>query len=167
MGPLPRHLHSPHRPALGGLLALVLGCVLLALGTAADAAGRVQTITVDEAFARAMPPGARTAGAYLSIANRGDEPDRLLSARSERAGSVELHEMSEQGGIMRMRAVDAVVIPPGKTVQLTPAGLHLMLVDPKPPLKQGERIPLTLHFERAGDVGVDVVVGAMGATHAH
>jgi periplasmic copper chaperone A len=149
------------------MLARLAAVVVLALAGVAGAAERVQTIKVDDAFARAMPPGARTAGAYLSIANRGDGPDRLLSARSERAGSVELHEMSEQGGMMRMRPVDAVVIPPGKTVQLTPAGLHLMLVDPKPPLKQGEHIPLTLHFERAGDVGVDVVVGAMGATHAH
>ena len=166
MTPPARHFHSPHRLALDALLALVVGIVLVAHGALAGATERVQTIKVDDAFARAMPPGARTAGAYLSITNRGDAPDRLLSARSERAGSVELHEMSEHGGMMRMRPVEAVVIPPGKRVQLTPSGLHLMLVDPKPPLKQGEHIPLTLHFERAGDIGVDVVVGGMGATHA-
>jgi copper(I)-binding protein len=139
--------------------------VLLSLGTAAHA--DAPSIKVADAYARAMPPGARTAGAYVTIENRGSEPDRLLSARSTRAGAVELHRMSEEGGVMRMRPVDGIPVGPGQTVKLAPGGLHLMLIDPKPPLKEGEHIPLTLRFERAGDVGVDVTVGAVNAMHGH
>jgi copper(I)-binding protein len=145
----------------------------LVAGPGASAAGAgpgAPAIKVEDAFARAMPPGARTAGAYLTIENRGSQPDRLLSARSPRAGAVELHRMSEQDGVMRMRPVDAIPVPAGQTVKLTPGGLHLMLIDPKPPLKEGEHIPLTLRFERAGEVGADVTVRSItagAATHGH
>jgi copper(I)-binding protein len=151
-----------------GVSAAVLAS-LLAAATLASAADPAPAIKVADAFARAMPPGARTAGAYLAIENRGAQPDRLLSARSTRASAVEIHRMSEQGGVMRMRPVDGVPIAPGQTVKLTPSTLHLMLVDPKPPLKEGEHIPLTLRFERAGDVGVDVPVRSItaGSAHAH
>jgi copper(I)-binding protein len=157
------------RLARNGVLALAVGIVAAGAGLAS---GQTSTpsIKVDDAFARAMPPGARTAGAYLSIENRGTQPDRLVSARSARAAAVELHRMSEQDGVMRMRPVEAVPIAPGQTVKLTPGGLHLMLIDPKPPLKEGEHIPVTLRFERAGDVGVDVTVRSISAgatSHGH
>jgi copper(I)-binding protein len=155
--------------ALIRLLALAAGIAGVS-ASVASAQNATPPIKVDDAFARAMPPGARTAGAYLAIENRGTQPDRLVSARSPRAAAVELHQTSEQGGVMRMRPVEAVPIAPGQSVKLTPGGLHLMLIDPKPPLKEGEHIPVTLRFERAGDVGVDVTVRSTsaGATaHGH
>ena len=125
------------------------------------------TLRVVDAFARAMPPGARTAGAYFTIENRGTTEDRLVGATSPRASAVELHSMRDDAGVMRMRSVPAIPVRPGETVRLAPNGLHLMLIDPKPPLKEGEHIPLTLRFEHAGNVGADVVVQSIGAGAGH
>ena len=72
--------------------------------------------------------------------------------------SVELHQMQMQGDVMRMRQVDAIDIPANKSVALEPGGLHIMLVGLKAPLKEGDRFPMTLTFEKAGEVKVDVVV---------
>ena len=158
-------MHLPtHALGMAGAL-----CAALAFAGVAGAADRAGALHVDHAFAPAMPPGARTGAVYLAIENHGTQPDRLLGARSPRAVGVELHSMSEHAGVMRMRAVASIPVPPGQTVRFAPGGLHLMLVDPKPALKEGERVPLTLRFERAGSVNVDVVVESMtaGAGHAH
>jgi copper(I)-binding protein len=121
----------------------------------------VGALHIEHPHARAMPPGARTGAAYLAIENRGREGDVLQSARTPRAASVELHTMSSEGGMMRMREVREVALPPQRTTIFGPSGLHIMLVDPKPPLRQGETFPLTLTFARAGSVTVDVEVESM------
>jgi copper(I)-binding protein len=124
-------------------------------------------------YARTTPPGAQAGGAYLSIENKGKVADRLLRASSPRAGSVELHSMSMDGNVMRMRQVPAIDIAPGATVKLAPGGLHIMLQDLRQPLKKGEKFPLTLVFERAGELRVDLVVedaapaGAKKEPHQH
>ncbi|HEY1325610.1 MAG TPA: copper chaperone PCu(A)C [Casimicrobiaceae bacterium] len=128
----------------------------------------IGALHIDHPYARAMPPGARTAAAYLGIENRGRDADALQSASTPRAASVELHTMSSEGGMMRMREVKEVALPPGRTVTFGPGGLHIMLVDPNPPLRKGDRVPLTLTFARAGTVTVQLDVEAMTAQmHPH
>jgi copper(I)-binding protein len=140
---------------------LVCAYALAMLAAAHGAAGRdtaVADLRIVHAYARATPPGARTAAAYLTIESTGTAPDRLLGARSAQAAAVELHSMAHEGGMMRMRAVPHVDVPARGSVRLEPGGLHLMIVDPRAPLRAGERFPLTLTFARAGNVDVEVDV---------
>ena len=109
-------------------------------------------------YALATPPGAKAGGAYLSIDNKGKAADKLLRASTARAGSVELHTMSMDGNVMRMRMAPSIDVAPGATVKLAPGGLHVMLQDIKQPLKKGDKFPMTLVFERAGEVKVEIVV---------
>lgn len=109
-------------------------------------------------YTRVTPPGAKVAGAYLSIDNKGKAADRLLKATSPAAASVALHSMSMDGNIMRMRAVPAIAVAPGASVKLAPGGLHIMLEDLRQPLKKGDKFPLTLYFEKAGQVRVEILV---------
>jgi len=148
---------------------LVSGCVALALASAAAFAADVQLKSLDirEPFARATPPGAKSTAVFMTIENKGKEADRLLSASSPMAGIVEIHEMKMDGGMMQMREVKGLEIKPGATVELKPGGYHVMLMDLKQPLKEGDSIPVTLKFEKSGSVDVKAAVGAMGAVHAH
>lgn len=114
-------------------------------------------IRIAHPWARATVPGQSAGGAFMKLENQGGA-DRLLSARSDAAASVELHTMTMDGNIMRMRELDAVPLPAGQTVEFRPGGLHIMLRDLKAPLKQGERVPLTLRFEKAGEVKVELNV---------
>ena len=109
-------------------------------------------------YARPTPPGASTGAAYFSIANKGKAVDKLVRAATPRAQGAELHSMSMEGDIMRMRQVKDIAAVGGATVKLEPGGFHLMLTGLKQPLKLGERFPLTLYFEKAGQVTVDIVV---------
>jgi hypothetical protein len=125
---------------------------------------RAGDLTLTAPWTRATPGGARVAGGYLVIRNRGTTPDRLTGGSLERAGRVEIHEMAVEAGIMRMRALgNGLVIPPGGAVELKPGGLHVMFLDLTAPLKQGETVKGTLIFERAGRVDVEYTVGAIGA----
>jgi len=115
-------------------------------------------LQIGHPYTRVTPPGAKAAGAYLSIDNKGKAADRLLKATSPAAGSVAPHSMSMDGNVMRMRAVPSIDVGPGASVKLAPGGLHIMLEDLKQPLKSGDKFPLILHFEKAGQVKVDVQV---------
>jgi len=129
---------------------------------------QVKSLRISNPFARATPPGAKVAGAFMTIRNQGTEADRLVSASSPIAGLVEIHEMAMEGGMMKMRALKGIDLKPGATVELQPGGYHVMLEDLKQPLKQGEQIPVKLTFERSGVVEVMVHVEAMGAAaHTH
>src|SRR2546423_9275079 len=88
----------------------------------------VGELRIEHPYARATPPGARTAAAYLAIENRGREPDRLVGARSPLAAAVELHSMREEGGVMRMRQLREVRVPPGQTRTLPPGRGPLMII---------------------------------------
>ena len=113
--------------------------------------------------ARATPPGAKTGGVFVSVENTGTEADRLLGVSSPVAGVAELHQMSVDAGVMRMRGVAALEVRPGETLQLKPGGYHVMLSELRQPLKVGDRFPMTLTFQNAGAVEVSVWVEAMGA----
>lgn len=121
-------------------------------------------LVITQAWSRATPSGAKVAGGYLTVENKGTSVDRLVGGSGDIAGRVEIHEMAMEGGVMKMRELDkGVVIAPGKTVKLAPGGNHLMLMDLKSPLKPGEKVPLTLQFEKAGKVNVSLDVQGVGA----
>ena len=119
---------------------------------------------ITQAWSRATPNGAKIGGGYLTIENKGAAPDRLIGGSADVAGKVEVHEMAMKNGVMTMRPLDnGLAIDPGKTVKLAPGGYHLMMFDLKSPLKQGDKVPVTLEFEKAGKVKVSLDVQGIGA----
>ena len=115
-------------------------------------------------WSRATPGGAKVGGGYLTIENKGSMPDRLIGGSADVADKVEVHEMAVNNGVMTMRPLDkGLVIEPGKTVKLAPGGYHLMLLQLKSALKQGDKVPVTLEFERAGKVSLSLEVQGVGA----
>ena len=121
-------------------------------------------LVISQAWSRATPNGAKIAGGYLTIENKGAAPDRLIGGSGDIAGKVEVHEMSMNNGVMTMRPLDkGLAIEPGKTVKLAPGGYHLMMFDLKGPLKQGEQVPVTLEFEKAGKVKLSLDGQGVGA----
>jgi copper(I)-binding protein len=121
-------------------------------------------LVITQAWSRATPGGAKVGGGYLTIENKGSTSDRLLGGSADVADKVQVHEMAMNDGVMTMRPLDkGLVIEPGKTVKLAPGGYHLMLLDLKSPLKQGDKLPVTLEFERAGKVSLSLDVQGIGA----
>ncbi|MFY9288816.1 MAG: copper chaperone PCu(A)C [Alphaproteobacteria bacterium] len=121
-------------------------------------------IQIGHIWMRATPMGATTAAIYMPLSNAGQETDRLLGGSSPVAAKIEIHESLVVDGVMRMRKLDALALEPRKPVSLKPRGLHLMVFGLKERLKEGEKIPLTLQFEKAGTVDVEVDVEAVGKT---
>jgi copper(I)-binding protein len=121
-------------------------------------------LVITQAWTRATPGGAKIAGGYLTIENKGAAPDRLTSGSSDVAGKFEIHEMAMNNGVMTMRPLEkGLPIEPGKTIKLAPGGYHLMLMDLKQPFKQGDKVPVTLEFEKAGKVTLSLDVQGVGA----
>jgi hypothetical protein len=121
-------------------------------------------LVITQAWARATPGGAKVGGAYLTIENKGSTADRLIGGSADVAGKVEVHEMATKNGVMTMRGLDnGLTIEAGKTVKLAPGGYHLMMFDLKSPLKQGDKVPVTLDFEKAGKVKLSFDVQGVGA----
>ncbi|WP_324731941.1 copper chaperone PCu(A)C [Pseudomonas paeninsulae] len=136
------------------LLAALLGTSLLA--NAHDY--RVGELQIEHPWSRAMPPVAPTAAAYFVVHNQGLEADRLLSVQTPVAAKAEMHEHMHADGLMKMQQVQNVAIPAGGAVKFEPMGYHVMLFGLQQQAKEGERFPLTLTFEKAGKVEVQVVV---------
>lgn len=140
----------------------------IALGAALVAgsawAQKKDSLEIDAPWTRATPPGASVAGGYASIRNRGAAPDTLVSASSPAADHVELHIMSMEGGVMRMQQVPSLEVPAGGELALKPGGAHLMFIGVKAPFKTGEKVPVKLRFEKAGEVEVQLDVGTMGGS---
>jgi copper(I)-binding protein len=141
---------------------MLIAAALTAFVSSSPAAAH--DITVRQAWSRATPKAAKVAGGYLSIENRGVQPDRLLSASSGAAAKVEIHQMSMQDGIMTMRPRDdGLAIPPDATVTLEPGGDHIMFIGLTAPFEEGQRVPVSLNFERAGKIEASFDVGSVGA----
>lgn len=104
-------------------------------------------VSVDNAWMRATAPGQQVAGAYLDITSPADAT--LVGAQSPAAGSIEMHTMRMDNGVMEMREIKSLALPGNKTVKLAPGGVHLMLLDLRQPFKAGERVPIRLTFETA------------------
>jgi hypothetical protein len=122
-------------------------------------------IQVRHPWSRATPPGAKVAVGYMEIRNRGVQADRLLSATSAVAKRVEMHITQREGEVMKMRQVQSFEIPARERYALRPGGAHFMLVDLARPLEKGERFTMTLRFERAGELEVELEVQERGSRH--
>ncbi|WP_375308479.1 copper chaperone PCu(A)C [Bradyrhizobium sp. A11] len=145
---------------------VLLAAFALAISAAPSLADDVKAgdLVISQAWSRATPGGAKVAGGYLVIENKGTAPDRLVGVSADIAGKSEIHEMAMDNGVMKMRALDkGLVVEAGKTVKLAPGGNHLMLQELKGPLKQGDKVPVTLQFEKAGKVAVSLDVQGVGA----
>ena len=135
------------------LFSLALAAALVTVGAAAQVT-QPGTLKIDQPWARPTAPGQSAGGAYLTLRNTGTVPDRLLGGSTPAAARVEVHEMRMDGDVMRMRELQALDAPAGKLTKLEPGGLHLMLTGLKAPLKVGDKIPLKLRFEKAGEIDV-------------
>jgi periplasmic copper chaperone A len=147
-------------------IAGVLAVLVMLPGAAAAQEFKAGGITVVAPWARATPGGAKVGGAYLELKAAAGAGDRLVSASSTAAGTVEIHEHVNEGGVMKMRRIDGLAVPAGTSVMLKPGGYHLMLMDLKQPLKQGDKLQLTLTFEKAGALSVEGPVAPLGAMAA-
>jgi copper(I)-binding protein len=144
-----------------------LAFVVLAIICVNSAAAqhKIGDLVLDHAWTRATPGGAKVGGGYLTIENKGATADKLIGGSSPVAGKIEVHEMAMNNGVMTMRLLkDGLPIPAGQSVKLAPGGYHIMLMELKAPLKKGEKIPVTLKFEKAGDVKITLDVQDIGAT---
>jgi uncharacterized protein YcnI/copper(I)-binding protein len=131
-------------------------------------------LMISTPWTRATPPGAKVAGGYLTMTNGGKTSDKLLGGTFTGGSRIEVHEMSMNDGVMKMRPLnDGLEIKPGATVKLEPGGYHLMLMDLAKPLAKGDKVKAQLQFEKAGKVDVELDVNAVGASapagggHAH
>jgi copper(I)-binding protein len=137
-------------------------CAALVAGSAwAQKKGNLE---IERPWARATPPGASVAGGFASVRNRGGDADKLIGASSPAADRVELHVMSMQNGVMRMRQVPSFAVPAHGELALKPGGNHLMFFGLKQRFAPGEKVPVKLRFQKAGEVEVQLDVGAMGAS---
>lgn len=125
------------------------------------------SLKISAPWARATPKGAQVGGGYMSITNTGTAADRLIGGASGVASSFEVHEMSMDGGVMKMRMLkDGLEIKPGETVTLKPGGYHVMFIGLKDQLKQGGAFKSTLEFAKAGKVEVEFKVEGIAASGA-
>jgi periplasmic copper chaperone A len=148
---------------ISALSGIAFAAVLLAAPVRADEV-KAGDLVISQAWSRATPGGAKVGGGYLTIENKGATPDRLIGASADVAAKVQVHEMTMDDGVMKMRPVEGgLTIDPGKTVKLAPSGYHLMIMDLKSPLKQGDKLPIMLEFEKAGKVAVTLDVEGIGA----
>ena len=148
--------------------SILFACILsLTAGAAAAQEFKAGSLEIDQPWSRATPKGAKVGAGYLTIKNTGTTPDRLVSGTSPVAGKFEIHEMSMDKGVMRMRPVPAgIVIKPGETVELKPGAFHIMMMGLKQPIVKGKPFKGSLVFEKAGPIDVDFAVEAVGATPA-
>ena len=144
------------------LLAMSIFAAAASFGVSTYAqTSKVGGLEVEGAYTRATVPGQMAAGGFMKIENKG-AADQLLSASSPVAGEVQLHEMSMEGQVMKMRQVKDIAIPAGGAVELKPGSFHLMFLNIKAPLAAGETIPVKLKFAKAGELEVKFPVKAMG-----
>lgn len=145
-------------------LAILLALCAMLIAPAVAHEYTVGSLHIGHPWSRATPKGAAIGAGYLKITNNGTAPDRLLGGSSEAAKSFELHVMSMENGVMKMRPVKGgIEIKPGETVEFKPESYHVMFVGLKEPLVQGHRVKATLDFEKAGKVAVEFVVESIGA----
>lgn len=141
---------SPGRVAILVILMLATGC-------AAPSAAPV--VTVENPFARPSPSEGGNGGAFMTIVNAGAAADRLISAQSDASKTVELHETTEEGGVMKMRPVPGgFEVPANSRLELKPGGKHVMLIGLAAPLVAGQTIEITLNFEKSGAIKLAVPV---------
>jgi copper(I)-binding protein len=138
---------------------LTLAAALVATAGAFSHEYQLGNVRIDHPYARPTAPGQTSGAAYLTIENRGKTADKLVGVASPAAKAVEIHTMSMQNNVMKMREVQEVVVGPASTVAMQPGdGYHLMLIGLTQPLKAGDKLPLKLTFEKAGATEVAILV---------
>ncbi|WP_223545777.1 copper chaperone PCu(A)C [Pseudomonas sp. A-B-19] len=139
---------------------IVLAALLLPACFANAHEYKVGELEIAHPWSQELPPNAPTVAAYFVISNKGTTDDRLLSVDTPIAGEAQLHEHVMQGDMMKMQHVQNVEVPAGDEVTFAPMAYHVMLLDLKDRslLTDGKRFPMTLHFEKSGDVTVEVAV---------
>ena len=146
---------------------LIASLIGLAVSTAYARDYKAGPLEIAAPWSRATPKGASVAAGYMKISNTGTAPDRLISGSSDVAPTFEVHEMTMENDVAKMRPVKGgLEIKPGETVELKPGSFHVMFVGLKKPLSAGEQIKATLVFEKAGTVTIEYDVRAMGAAPA-
>jgi copper(I)-binding protein len=164
-----RHHPMPEFSIMKALAGLFAAALTLTVAQAQDATTeyKLGPLQISQPWSRATPKGAAVAGAYLKITNNGTTPDRLVGGSSPVAGRFEVHEMTMDNGVMKMRPLKGgLEIKPGESVELKPGSYHIMLLDLKQPLQKGDHIKGTLKFEKAGSLDVDYAVVGVGETAA-
>jgi copper(I)-binding protein len=142
---------------------LTLGAILLSSTVLAHSFTKGE-LSIGHPWTRATPAGSKVGAGYLKITNNGTQADRLTGATFEEAGNVEIHEMTMEGDIMRMREVtDGIEIKAGETIELKPSSYHLMFMNLKKPITEGPNLKGSLTFEKAGSVDVEYKVEPIGA----
>jgi periplasmic copper chaperone A len=136
-------------------LSLLAASLLFSLGALAATADQV---SVDNPYVRLAPPGAPVAGAFMVIRNGGDKDIKVLKADNPASKVTELHTHLNEGGVMKMRQVPGIDIKAKGEAVLQPGGLHVMLIDLKAPLKEGDVVPITLSFDDGSSKTVDAKV---------
>ena len=143
--------------------ALVALSVMAAASAAQAHDYKVGDLVIDHPWSRATPGGADVGVGYITVVNKGDAPDRLIGGSTPVAENVEVHSMTMEGDMMKMRKLDGLEVPAGGSVTLKPGGYHLMLIGLKKPLEEGKPFTATLNFEKAGKVDVEFKVEGIGA----
>ena len=159
-------MHSPRNRTTAraaALVALVLSPTLWA-PSAAAADYHLGSLHITQPWARATPKGAASGAAYMTATNTGQKPVHLSCVSSDAAAKCEMHEMSMDGGVMRMRPVEGgLEIKPGQTVTLKPGGFHMMLTGLKAPLQEGKMLEATLQVDGGQSAQVEFPIAAVGA----
>ncbi len=166
-----RHAYRPYAGVTlprGIPLTLRSWLLVLVAGIALSFAAMAQSngISIEKPWTRATVPGAAIGGGFATIRNNAKTADRLIGATSPVSASVELHEMAMVKDVMKMREVKGMDVPAGGVLELKPGGYHMMLVNLKAPLKQGDKVPVTLRFEKAGEIKLELAVESLGASAA-
>ena len=144
--------------------ALILS---LALTTQAGADGVADKITVNDPYVRAVPPVVKTSAAFMQFQNSDAVEHFLVSASTPVAAAVELHMHTMDDGVMRMRRIAHVHLPPGETISLEPGGLHIMLFDLSAPLNPGDQVPITLTFSDGSNMAISAQVRSVKRMMKH
>ncbi len=164
-GPMERMLLRFWLPIAVAVALTVMAAVSLAGAQDAPLPVKAGDLAVEAAWGRATPPGGRTGAIYVTVSNAGTEADRLVSAETPASNDVMLHRTEMEGEVAKMRhAEHGFPVEPGGSLTMRPRGDHIMLMSLNAPLKEGESVPLTLVFERAGRVELTASIGPIGAS---
>ena len=134
-------------------VAVVIGVLLVSSAGAQSASNA--GLAFDAPWVRASAPGQKNGAGYVQIQNKSGQTDRLISATTANVGRVELHTIINENGVAKMRQVQGIEIPAGAGATLAPGGFHIMFMGLNAPFKAGDVVPVTLRFEKAGEVKVD------------
>ncbi len=160
-----RNFSARSIPCAVGLAALVMPAMALPAAPVRAGGYNVGPMQIAQPWARATPKGAAIGAGYMTITNKGPAADRVSCVSDDASARCQIHSMTMTGGIMEMRPVEGgLEIKPGETVALKPGGYHIMFVDLKHPLVQGQAVKVTLKFDQAGALDIDCPIAGIGAT---